>query len=98
MAQMTAGDLTPEHYGLEITYLPAPAIGDVTAPFRKTVVVDELRRWNYNGVDRVGVSDFTPNGGFMGTEYNLPASTEVTVGARVRKARKKPWSKSAINA
>jgi len=93
---MTAGDLTPDHYGLTVSYTPLFGPGAMTAPFRKTIVLDELRQWHYKGELHVGMSDFTPSGSFMGTEYSVTGSTPVTVGARVRKARKRPWSKAAM--
>lgn len=93
--QTTAGDLTTEHYGFLITFESPPRAGGF-APLRREIVCDELRRWIYNGQRRVGITDFTPSGAFIGTEHHLSAETPVTVLRRIRKARKRPWGKGAL--
>lgn len=92
--QMTAGDLTTDHYGLVVSWQPAEH--DDILPPRRTAVCDELRRFVVDGIRWVEISDMTPAGGFVGTAYHLDAATPVEVGRRVRKARKRPWSKFAM--
>lgn len=96
-AAATAGDLTTEHYGLLVTWERLPREGDFTAPVRRSAVVDELRRWVNEEGRQVGITDMTPQGAAIGTEHHLPASTPITIERRIRKARRRPWSKAALN-
>ena len=90
----TAGDLTTEHYGLEISFDRENTF--TGGMMRRTVVCDELRRWVYRGQRRVEVTDMSPVDGFVGTAHMLDAETPVTVHRRIRKARKRPWGKGAL--
>lgn len=92
--RITAGELTTEHYGLLIAFEPEPHEGGFAR--RREIVCDELRRWIYDGQRRVGITDFTTSGSFIGTEHHLSAETPVTVLRRIRKARKRPWGKGAL--
>lgn len=90
----TAGDLTTEHYGHEVSFERENTF--TGGMIRRTVVCDELRRWIYRGRRRVEISDMNPVDGFVGTAYMVDAERPVTVHRRIRKARKRPWGKGAL--
>lgn len=92
----TAGELTTEHYGLLIEYTPPARESAFTEPLRRQVVVDELRRWIYEGQRRVEVIDMTPSGAFVGVGHHMDADTPVAVLRRVRKPRRKAWGAGAL--
>lgn len=90
----TAGDLTTEHYGLEVSWEYENGFTGTT--MRRTIICDELRRWVHEGRRRVEISDLTPVEGFVGTAYAVDAETPITITRRVKKPRKRPWGKGAL--
>lgn len=86
---MIAAELTPEHYGLLVTWEEEGAWGS----HRRTAVLGELRRWINSQGRQVGILDFTASGAVIGTEHMVSAETQVSIGHRAAKARKRRWSK-----
>ncbi len=89
---LTAADLTPEHYGLLVSWEVTTEYGTVL----REAVCEELRRWVYKGQRRVEIIDFTPNGPWVGEAHTLDGNTRVGVGRRINKPRRRRWLKEPL--
>jgi hypothetical protein len=82
-ARLPVGELSIEHHGWYIKLDARP--GDYHP---QHVILGGLRRWTYEGQDRVGVLDTSTKAtGVTGTEYHRNAGEMCTLERRVEKTK-----------
>lgn len=81
-APLRARDLGAEHHGWLVEYVTSRS--SFPGPSKRVITLIGVRRWTYEGVDRVGLLADEP-GPFRGTEYHLLAETHVTLVRHISK-------------
>ena len=81
-----AGEIGCDHHGWMLEYKLEPhAEGPLPGPSRRTIYLIGVRRWTYEGVERVGLLSAAFDSPFRGTEYHVTGDTEVKLVRHLKK-------------
>lgn len=89
---MAARDLSQEHHGwlIKIPNSGHEPTAVIPGPTHRTITFGGIRRWTYDGGERVGILGLETGVSWRGTEYHLPADAAVTLVRHIKRGVPRP--------